>query len=118
MKKPRTEFSINGAGAKEAVAWLSKKYDIEIISPEVADSETVAIEDTDFWREMNMNRVGNLLEAARLKAGLTQKQVSEAVGIRQNMISDYENGRRRLSRRMLKRLADVLKVKMERFLKR
>jgi len=66
---------------------------------------------------MNRNRIGNLLEAARLKAGLSQKQVADAVGIRQNMVSNYENGRRRLTRSMARRLADVLKVTPERFFK-
>jgi len=36
--------------------------------------------------------MGNLLSAARLKVGLLQSQLAEKLGIRQNMVSDYERG--------------------------
>jgi transcriptional regulator with XRE-family HTH domain len=65
---------------------------------------------------MELNRAGNLLEAARLKAELSQKQLAEAVGIRQNMVSEFETGRRKVTKSMAGRLAEVLKVKAERFL--
>jgi len=71
---------------------------------------SVPVEDTEFWREMEANRVGNLLAAARLKAGLTQAKLSKKMRIRQNMISDYERGRRKISPVMAKRFSDVLRV--------
>lgn len=71
----------------------------------------VSIESTDYWMGMEKNRVGNLLAAARLKAGLTQSKLAQEPGIRQNMVSDYENGRRTYSDAMAKRLSAVLKVK-------
>ena len=74
----------------------------------------IPVEETEFWQEMEKNRIGNLLAGARLKAGLTQAQVAEQVGVRQNMISDYERGRRRFSPSMAKGLSKVLKVKEER----
>ncbi|MCF6238417.1 MAG: helix-turn-helix domain-containing protein [Candidatus Marinimicrobia bacterium] len=70
----------------------------------------MAIEETDFWKEMQSNRVGNLLAAARLKAGMTQIQLANKLGIRQNMISDYERGVRRLAPDMAKRLAAQLNI--------
>lgn len=63
---------------------------------------------------MQSNRVGNLLAATRLKANLTQAQLAEQIGIRQNMISDYERGKRRLSPSMAKRIVKILKVKVDR----
>ena len=63
---------------------------------------------------MQPNRVGNLLAATRLKANLTQAQLAEQIGIRQNMISDYERGKRRLSSAMAKRMAKTLKIKVDR----
>lgn len=75
--------------------------------------ELVPIESTDYWREMESNRVGNLLAGARLKAGLTQTQLAERVGIRQNMVSDYERGRRTYSDAMARRLAEALEVREE-----
>jgi ribosome-binding protein aMBF1 (putative translation factor) len=75
------------------------------------DDGLVPIESTAFWKAMQQNRVGNLLAGARLKAGMTQAQLAQALGIRQNMISDYERGRRVYSAAMAKRLSRVLHVK-------
>ena len=63
---------------------------------------------------MQSNRVGNLLAGARLKAGMTQAQLAEKLGIRQNMISGYERGKRRLSSSMAKRMAKALHIKIDR----
>jgi len=63
---------------------------------------------------MQSNRIGNLLSAARLKANLTQSHLAGKLGVRQNMISDYENGKRRLSPSMAKRIAEILHLKVER----
>ena len=72
------------------------------------------MEETDFWKEMQSNRIGNLLSGARLKANMSQAQLAEKLGIRQNMISDYERGKRRFSRAMAKRMAEVLCISLER----
>jgi len=111
VKTPHIELSINGEGSKEALDWLARKFRVQVISGE---DKKVNIEETDFYREMEVNRSGNLLEAARLKAGLSQKQLAEAVGIRQTMISEYENGRRRITKTMAGRFAKELKIKPER----
>ena len=110
VKKPHIEISIHGEHVDELLAWIQKKYDLAVLSNEL-DDELVSIESTDFWKEMEKNRIGNLLTGARLKAGLTQAQLASKLGIRQNMVSDYENGRRTYSDAMAKRLSAVLKVK-------
>ena len=60
------------------------------------------------------NIFGNLLAGARLKANLTQARLAEKLGIRQNMISDYERGKRRLSPEMAERIAEILDIKADR----
>jgi ribosome-binding protein aMBF1 (putative translation factor) len=110
VKKPHIELSIHGERVAELVAWIKKKYDVTVLADEPED-EFVSIESTDYWKEMERNRVGNLLAGARLKAGLTQTQLAKKLGIRQNMISDYERGRRTYSDAMAKRLSKTLKVK-------
>jgi len=72
------------------------------------------VEETDFWKKMQSNRIGDLLAGARLKAGLTQAQLAGKLHVRQNMISDYERGKRRLSPSMAKRIAKVLNIKVDR----
>ncbi|MCP4682606.1 MAG: helix-turn-helix transcriptional regulator [Desulfobacterales bacterium] len=63
---------------------------------------------------MQSNRVGNLLAGARLKANLTQAQLAAKLNVRQNMISDYERGKRRLSSSMAKRIARILNIDIDR----
>jgi len=110
VKKPHIELSLHGEHVDELLAWIRKKFEISVLADEPAD-EFVSIESTDYWREMEKNRVGNLLAGARLKAGLTQAQLALELGIRQNMVSDYENGRRTYSDTMARRLSAVLHVK-------
>jgi ribosome-binding protein aMBF1 (putative translation factor) len=73
--------------------------------------DSLPVEETEFWQQMDRNRVGNLLAGARLKAGLTQGQLAKKLGIRQNMVSDYERGQRSLSPGMAARFGAVLHVK-------
>ncbi len=112
VKKPHIELSIHGEHVDELVDWIRKKYEVAVLA-EDADDEFVSIESSEYWKEMEKNRVGNLLAGARLKAGLTQAQLAEKIGVRQNMISDYELGRRTYSDAMAKRLSKTLKVKEE-----
>ena len=112
VKKPHIELSIHGEHVDELLAWIKKKYDIAVLAEEEKD-EFIPIESTDFWKEMQKNRIGNLLAGARLKAGLTQTQLAKRLGIRQNMVSDYERGRRTYSDAMAKRLSKTLEVKEE-----
>ena len=112
VKKPHIELSIHGEHVDELLAWIKKKYDVAVLADEEKD-EFIPIESTEFWKEMHKNRIGNLLAGARLKAGLTQAQLAKQLGIRQNMVSDYERGRRTCSDAMAKRLSKTLKVKEE-----
>jgi ribosome-binding protein aMBF1 (putative translation factor) len=113
VKKPRIELSIQGEQVDELLDWIRKKYEVDILTDD-EDEELVSIESTEYWKEMEKDRVGNLLAGARLKAGLTQAELAEKTGVRQNMISDYERGRRTYSDAMAKRLSKVLKVKEDR----
>ncbi len=45
-------------------------------------SDSLPVEETDFWRETQSNRVRNLLAGARLKAGLTQAQLANKFNVR------------------------------------
>jgi len=112
VKKPRIEISLQGENVEDLIEWIRKKFEVSILTSERSDS--VPIEETDFWKEMQSNRVGNLLTGARLKAGFTQAQIATKLGVRQNMISDYERGKRRLSPSMAERLAKILNLKVNR----
>ena len=110
VKKPHIELSIQGDRVEELVAWIRKKYELSVLSTEDVEG-SMPVEETEFWKEMDKNRVGNLLAGARLKAGLTQGQLAKKLGIRQNMVSDYERGRRGLWPGMAARFSAVLQIK-------
>jgi ribosome-binding protein aMBF1 (putative translation factor) len=112
VKKPRIEISLQGEQVDELIEWIRKKFEVIILTSD--NSESIAVEETDFWKEMQSNRIGNLLSGARLKASLSQAQLAEKLGVRQNMISDYERGKRRLSQSMAKRIAKILHIKVDR----
>ena len=112
VKKPHVELSIHGEHIDELLAWIRKKYDVTILAEDETD-EFLPVESTEFWKEMDKNRVGNLLAGARLKAGLTQAELAKRLGIRQNMVSDYERGRRTYSDAMARRLTGALEVNEE-----
>ena len=112
VKKPHIELSVHGEQINELIEWIAKKFEVSILSSD--DNESISVEQTDFWNEMQFNRIGNLLAGARLKANFTQTQLAEKLGIRQNMISDYERGKRRLSPAMAERIARILNIKTER----
>ncbi|OGV42725.1 MAG: hypothetical protein A2X46_05535 [Lentisphaerae bacterium GWF2_57_35] len=104
-------MSISGKNAMELVNWIQRKYDIQIL-PSTPDDQSTPIESTTYWNDMQRNRAGNLLAGARLKAELSQKELADKVGIRQNMVSEYEHGRRRITREMAQRVGKVLGVNL------
>ncbi len=110
VKKPHIELSIQGDQVEELVAWIRKKYELSVLPTEDGE-DSIPVEETEFWKQMEKNRIGNLLAGARLKAGLTQGQLAKKLGLRQNMVSDYERGRRSLSPAMATRFSAVLHIK-------
>ena len=112
VKKPHIELALNGESPAALLAWIRRRFEVVVLSPRRGDS--LPIEDTDFWREMNRNRAGNLLAGARLKAEMTQTELAEKMGVRQNMVSEYERGKRPLTRSMAKRFGEVLGVDLVR----
>ena len=74
VKKPRIELSVHGENTAELIAWIREKYDVTVLA-EGADDEYVPIENTQYWKEMEKNRIGNLLAGARLKAGMSGQHV-------------------------------------------
>ena len=114
VKKPRIEIALSGEDPVvkkprlRFTPMIRRKFEVNILTPWCATS--VPVEDTDFWRDMNQNRAGNLLAGARLKAEMTQVALAEKTGIRQNMVSEYENGKRALTPAMVRRFSRVLGV--------
>lgn len=106
VRKPHIEIALSGENPGELLDWIRQKFEVSILSP--THDASIAIEKTDFWRDMNKNRAGHLLAGARLKAEITQAELAEKVGIRQNMVSEYESGKRVLTKAMARRFSVAL----------
>jgi ribosome-binding protein aMBF1 (putative translation factor) len=62
------------------------------------------------------SEIGLVLKGGRSKAGLTQKQLAEKIGIKTHHISEMEHGKRPIGKKMAHRLAEVLNVDYRVFL--
>ena len=59
---------------------------------------------------------GVSLKGARIKEGITQKQLAEMTGVKQHHISEMENHKRTIGKKNAKKFADVLKISYKVFL--
>ncbi|MDD4817334.1 MAG: helix-turn-helix transcriptional regulator [Victivallaceae bacterium] len=108
VKTPRTEVMLSGVGADAVIEFLKTKFMVEIVSEDggcvSGDDELVDANKTE-WAKENKFRV---LAGARLKIGLTQKQVADLTGFRQSVVCEYENGKRKMTRNAAVRFAKAL----------
>lgn len=65
---------------------------------------------------MYMKNIGQKLKDARNKAGLTQKEVEEKLGLRELAIKDYETERLKLPAEMAAKLAQIYKINVSELL--
>ena len=114
VKKPHIEIALSGENPNELLNWIRKKFEVCVLTS--LSGKSTPIEDTEFWKDMDRNRTGNLLAGARLKAEMTQAELAGKVGIRQNMVSEYENGKRPLTKAMSRSFSNVLNVDLCRLL--
>ena len=120
VKTPRIEISLSGAleNVTALLNHLRKKYEVDVVtySPELEPEENrnlVSVFETDWWQETAYP--GSIAAGARLKPDLTQKQLAELTGIRQENISAYETGKRPLTRKAAEKIGAALGENPEKF---
>ena len=62
------------------------------------------------------SEAGSILRGARLREGMTQKELSQCLNISQNHISEMENGKRTIGKKMATRLSKILNLNYKVFL--
>ena len=83
---------------------------------EQQSSQKASIEDVFKDSASEENLIGNLLKGARLREGLTQKDVERLAGISQNNLSAMENNKRPVGKSVAKKLAKIYKTDFKKFL--
>jgi len=73
------------------------------------------------WRDAFPNLTdeqlpGVSLKGARVKEGITQKQLAEIAGVKQHHISEMENHKRSIGKKNAKKFAEALKINYKVFL--
>lgn len=116
VKKPHTEIALHGAGASQILELLRKKFTVKVLDVDTKsvnkDNKSVEIRSTDWWK----NNKHKALAGARHKIDMSQKELAEASGIRQSIISEYECGKRRITAKAAAKLATALKTSPERLM--
>lgn len=123
MKMRRTNGEVKiQVGEKKSRLFLVPKDRAEGIVRLLQDFEVKDARQAIPWRESVQDLIekytesGVALKGARAKAGLSQNELADKLKIPQSHISDMENGRRPIGKKMAKRLAEVLKVSYKVFL--
>ena len=85
--------------------------------------ESIGFKDTlenapwmEFFSDFVDNSPSTALSGARYKEGITQRQLSEKTGIPQRHISEMENGKRVIGRKIARLLSDALNIDYQVFL--
>jgi DNA-binding XRE family transcriptional regulator len=101
-----------GCLTKSILEALSKDYVIEL-----RDDSLVDVTRTDWHREsQNRLRHGGLIQILRSHTNMTQNDLGRKLNVTCKYVSDLEHGRRAVSLKMAKKLAEVFDRKPERFL--
>ena len=123
MKMRPTKGNIKiQVGEKKSRLFLVPKDRAEGIVRLLQDFEVKDDGKTIPWRESVQDLIekyteaGVALKGARAKSGLSQNKLAEKLHMPQSHISDMENGRRPIGKKMAKRFADVLHVGYKVFL--
>ena len=123
MKTRRTKGEIKiQVGEKKARLFIVPKDRADGIVRLLQDFEVQEDASLIPWRETVQDLIekyteaGVALKGARAKAGLSQNELAEKLKIPQSHISDMENGRRPIGKKMAKRLAETLNVGYKVFL--
>jgi DNA-binding XRE family transcriptional regulator len=125
VKKHRTKRAELEIRGKVIPSWiitgLKEDYgeDVEVTeeSKKVADSDSVNVFETDWYKELKAKtKPGDVLAAYRFRDGLTRKALADKVGITFQRVYDMEKGKRGISKEMAKRFAQLFKTSPARFI--
>lgn len=114
VNSPRTEISLSGAGAAEVLDVLQKHFPVQVLEAAPADpgEELVNLSETEWWKQNHFR----VLTGCRLRRNMNQAKLAELTGLKKSVISEYENGKRRITRAAAEKLAKALDTYPEKFL--
>ena len=117
QKKKNINIHIEGEGIEQIIDLIRENIPEVDIQSEEDDEELVDWNSTDLAKEIRTNKTpGKLLQAYRLREGLTLVQLAEKIGTKYPNLSAMENDRRTIGLAMAKKLGQVLNVDFKKFI--
>ncbi len=119
MKKPHTEGVKIQVGDKKPRIFILPRDEAKGLMQMLRKYE---IEDSVQWRESlsdileKHSEAGATLKAERSMSNMTQVELASKLGVPQHVISEMENGKRPIGKKMANRLAKVFKTDYRMFL--
>lgn len=103
-------ITLDGIGKKPQTFVLSRNMGTEVMNFITTRAKEKSIPASDVLPELadDALRPATMLRGARYKAGWTQKDLANALDMKQHHVSEMENGKRPIGKAMAKRLAEVL----------
>jgi DNA-binding XRE family transcriptional regulator len=114
-KTRHIEAQITGTGTDTVISLIKEHYPDAAVFDD--DNGYENWDETDIAKEIRTNKTpGKLLNAYRIRAGLTVTELAKAAGTKYPNISAMENDRRAIGLDMARRLGKALNVDYQKFL--
>ena len=115
VRRPRTEFSLNGDIPRKLIQSLVSEYGPDNVK--IEEDDMMNAEDMEWYREeAAKDTPGRALRFYRRLKGMTQPELAAVLGTTKQFISDMENERKPISRKTAKKLAALFHVSVARFI--
>ncbi len=115
VRKPPTEFNITGNVPDKLIRNLVKEYGSDNVK--ITEDDLVNAMDMDWFREEEaVDSPGKALRFYRKLNGMTQPELASYLGTTKQFISNLENNKKPISRKMAHRLAEIFSVPASRFI--
>ncbi len=115
--KKLTEFRFSVPNENAKAVELAIRAIINLLSTQNSSDES--LDDEKYYSAeevLGPSTPGDILQGFRYREGLTQRQLANAVGVKQNHISEMERGTRKISPNMAKRFAEFFRTSEKAFL--
>ena len=115
VKTHHTKIDIQGEVSKKLLKVLKEDYGDKVV---IEDDEFEAALDMDWYKKTKTKMTPNdYMKVYRESRGMTQEKLGSMLGgLSRQHISDLEKGRRQISKELAKKLADIFKTSVDKFI--
>jgi DNA-binding XRE family transcriptional regulator len=118
VKTPHIEINIKGDIPRKIIKLLQEEYGKKVHLTEDCDDELIDIFETDWYKKISAEKTpGDNIKIYRKIHKITQEKLGELLGgIPRQHVSNMEKGSRPISKNTAKKLAEIFRVSVERFI--